>query len=566
MRLPNYLKNTWNTLEVLETKSIVKAIRDIVENGMTRDMLVGNVTSKLMYRDEIQAINDGSYNFKKVLMIKVKLVVDAMPFKWQTTTTTEFTKDGSMYLVEHITIIEQKDPVDPFKQWFKEVDVFQDYLVVKGSNKVLDNNSTELLEEKADKEYRVKEISPLYINLYAVLLYESTRSKVEDKNYAKRLMEVASATKEYMGYTYINDRKLDSNGRNYPLSRFGFANEYGDAFEKFLIEPAKGYEVTADDIHYATEYLKEEFGREDTQALIEEARRVAAINITLLPKYNKGENVKFTITHKELGKYLHIIDVGNNIINNLGGFTTALISSDFTNSGGIMAANQFGDEKFLKTVNLLGGEEVFDTHQRVADYLGISREEAKPIMQGPNHGGRIPEEFTDMVEEIFGPNYKYIRKIAEYGIELAKAGHTNITLTRPDGVKVYWSPYLLNCSVPMEDGTTVSAVMPFNENADAGEFKAVGFAVSCLHSCDAFVEHYVDSKLMEKGHHIKSTLDNFYHRPSLKPLIIDLAFEALEILEGWVESQLEEVEIKTGIQRGWKLPQRPNIVKSGNIF
>jgi len=165
---------------------------------------------------------------------------------------------------------------------------------------------------------------------------------------------------------------------------------------------------------------------------------------------------------------------------------------------------------------------------------------------------------------VFGDNYKYIGLTAVYGTALAEAGITKVKLVRPDGVVAYWYPYTTNCDVAMEDGTSISAIMPYGGN---GKRKIMGFAVACLHSSDAFVEHYVQTKLYEEGIHCKTILDNFYSQPSIKPKLVKYTFEALELLKGNMEKQLQAIEIETGIARGWVLPKREcDLVVTDNII
>ena len=562
---PKNLNKAFLALKVLDNKEIIRTVRETITNGQSVDQLVGRVGDILLRREDINEVNDMSYNFKKALLIRVKLVVDAFNFKFETSTRTMISEDGGgMYITKVKAITGQREPEEKFKIWFKEATKFQDYIVLKGSGKKMGNNSTKVLANKALITMRVKEIDEQCIDLYTTLLYEANKTKVNEPAYYKRLQEVADETKGFMGYEYTNYRKLDSNTRNYPLSRFGFAVEYGDSFEKFMIEPAQEYLVDQVEIDGAIEYLKDEFKTKNYKELVYNADMKVKYNLSLLEDYQKGQRVDFTIGHKELGKLLHIIDVYENIILNKGGMSRSCASYDFTNSGGINAANQFGDKKFMKTMNLLGGDEVFDTHQAVADYLGVKRDDAKGVMQGPNHGGRVPAENQAMVDGIFGETYKYIRLTAEYGIRVAKAGIHMVELVRPDGVKAVWYPYTIKSKVSMEDGTVVSAVTPFE---GTGKNKASGLAVSCLHSGDAFTENYIQSKFLERGIHIKTTLDNFYGRPSIKNDVVKYTFEALEILTGHMEKQLKDIERQTGISRGWTLPKRGcELVVSDNII
>lgn len=581
MTFPLILDKSVKKLAVLPDYTIANIVNESVMTGDTIAMLVGKVTSILLTKDYIRALHDGSYNFNKVLLMRVNEVVKELDFMTMSESKIAITDDGSMVCHNVVTIIGQKEKAEKIKVWFNDPDDYQDYVILKGSGRKFNNNSRTLLGIKQSVKLKVKEINPIFIDLYKTLLYENTKAKVADPNYQTRLNEVAKETKARIGYVYINYRKLDSNSRNYPLNRNGFACEYGDAFEKWLVEPAKPWLVTEQEIELAKEYLEDEFGMEYSKSVKKATKKVLKA-LNAMDKYNKGDIVKFKITHKELGKLLHIVDINENIIENLGGMTTSCASFDFTNSGGINAANQFGDEKFLRAANLLGDAVKSDTHQAIASFLGIDRDTAKKVMQGPNHGGEVGthmlqkvnalggrqinlKELEEMVYGTFGDSYKYIHKMSQYGMELAEKGITEVVIERPDGVKAVWYPYSLGCNVPMEDGSTVPAIMPYNPMI--GTSKHRGLAVTILHSADAYIEHYIYENLREMGIEIKSTLDNFYGRPSIKKLVIDLTFEALSILEGYAEEQLQAIEKKTGIYRGWNLPERElEIVKSDKIM
>jgi len=572
MKYPKILAKHIQTLSGLKDSVIEAKVKEIVTNDMTIEMLVGNVTNALLKSNNcIATVNVHDYNFKKALILRVNNVVKNINFNLTKQTHTSIDKNGTMYTYTVNYITGERSKKDQPKVWFYEADSFIDYAEMKGSFVKFDNNSTELLSRRLEVPLRVKEIAPKFVKLYSAILYMDTKNADRTEalsSYRKRLEAVADETISCMGYEYENYRKLDSNTRNYPLSRFGFAVEYGDAFEKFLIEPAQEYLVDKTEVKYAKQYLKAEFNVTSIKTLVKEAETKLKVNLKLLKLFNQGKKVDFTITHKEVGKLLHIVDVYYNIIKNEGNMTRSCVSYDYTNSGGINASNQFGDEQFCKAMNLLGGKEKFDTHQAIADYLGISRDDAKKVMQGPNHGGRVPANLTDMVTTVFGDNYKYIGKIAMYGKKLALAGVNSVVLERLDGIKAVWYPYVLGAEVSTEDGATVTAEMPFLYNVQAKDHKALGLAVSCLHSQDAFTENYVFTKLLDKHNiHMKTTLDNFYGRPSIKPLLIKYTFEALELAKGHIERQLQDIEKQTGISREWTLPTRTaTLVPSENII
>lgn len=562
---PSILHKDVKKLEVLSDSKIAELLESVVTTGDTLSMLIGRVVDMLLANRAVRSINNGTYNFKKVLLMRVNEVAKSLHFDMVSVNKVSLANDGNLVCHKVTTIIGEQEKKEYAKVWFNEPEDFQDHAILKGSNRKFNNNSTDLLLEKQQVFLKVKEIYPIYVDLYATLLYEDTKSKVTDAGYLDRLRDIATETKARLGHVYTNNRKLDSNSRNYPLNRNGFAYEYGDNFEKWLVEPAKPWLVDANEVKLAKKYLRDEFGVKVYTSLVRKAKAKVLQALEDFDTYKEGKVVDFDITHKELGKLLHIIDVNENIIENLGGTTTSCVSFDFTNSGGINAANQFGDEKFLNATNLLGNAK-FDTHQAVADHLDMSRDDAKSVMQGPNHGGRVVDEHVEMVEDIFGERYKYIHMMSQYGMKIAEAGITEVVLERPDGVKAVWYPYSINCPVPMEDGSTVDSIMPFN--SAIGTDKHRGLAVSILHSADAYIEHYIYSNLREMGIEIKTTLDNFYGRPSIKDLVVELTFEALELLDGYAERQLQAIEKRTGIMRdgNWKLPERTHaIVQNDNI-
>ena len=564
-KYPLILKPAFKALKALDNQLIVATVRNIVANEMTVSMLVGNVANALLSLECIIDVNDGSYNFKKALLIRVNIVVKAMKFKFEDKIATTIDKDGNMFTHTTSTIVGQREKEVKTKVWFKEVSSFQDYIILKGSKKKVENNSTKVLSEKAEIDMRIKEIAPEYIDLYKVLLYETNKSKVNEANYWERLQEVAEETKVFLGHTYTNYRKLDSNTRNYSLSRYGFAYDYGDAFEKYLIEPAQEYLVDATEIKYAIKYLENEFKSDDYRVLVKDSIAKINYNSTLLEDYNKGKYVEFTIGHKELGKLLHIVDVFDNIICAEGRMSRSVVGYDFIASGNINASNLWGDEQFLKVANLLGGETKYDAHSLVADYLGIARDEAKLVQQPYMHGATVKPEDMDMVTEIFGESFFYNAKTAEYGRKLAEAGVNSVQFTRVDGVKAVWAPYMLDAQVSMEDGSSIDSIMPFS-NSGNGTKKYSGLAVSIVHSSDSATEHYIQMGLHNKGIPVKTILDCFYTKPSALPLIKQLTFESLNRMRGLAEKQLQEIEAQTNIYRGWSIPDRMDIVESYNCM
>ena len=84
---------------------------------------------------------------------------------------------------------------------------------------------------------------------------------------------------------------------------------------------------------------------------------------------------------------------------------------------------------------------------------------------------------------------------------------------------------------------------------------------------DAYVVRHIRRKLIEAGIPHTTTLDAFYVPGQYQNLIANLAYQALENLRGWFDSELTRIEALTGI----KMDNRPSprtldIEKTGLIF
>ena len=569
MKLPLKLRKYQNIFNLVSEPTITDLIDQFTYKGITIDMLVGMIAKHLLRNDKnIILANDGSYAFKQVLLMAIYNIVIS-----NTTTTTEtrtvVTKQG-ISLIKHETIDTNKEQKHFIKQWFHEATEPEYNLWLKGSEKLITSSyrkSTYILNQYSQKTYKVRDIEDKYINLYTAMKFSETFNSVSESKilYKKRLLEIAEETKLYRGYEFKNYRKLDNSGRDYPLSRFGFANEYGDAFEKWLIQPVnQPYQVTKQVIKEARELHKSEFGIFKPRSTYKRLLREIDENLIELEKFHKGMNYNFTIDSKTLGKYLYIIEIIENTIFNEGGSTTVLATYDLTNSGIIMYANLFGDEKLLKTANLLGGEKI-DSHQLVADAENVSRKSAKKLFVASNHGGKLPPELEQTKDIVFGKRYDVIRKIAEFGIDKALSqDKTRIEYTMPDGFKVIWQPYILNCKTSVSKNKNISTIMPFDKMANDGTAnpKVSGFAVSLAHSSDSYIVRKVDRIFQQYGINIKTTLDNYYVPFGTKKVLIEAVFSALSDLnQDWFKLVKEQAGISDIV------PERTiDIIKSANIF
>ena len=243
---------------------------EVEHDGMPYRVLVSKITSKMMFKH--QDINDGSFVFAKCMAMFVDNVVRDM-FSIDTTTKTSFNSKGEMVVITHETISSTTPEPTFNKVLFKEFDEPQTTVTLKGSNIVVDNNSEEYLNLLASETFRVKELEPDMVRLYALMKYDENKNNVSESKseYLIRMMKLAEETILYLGHEYKNTRKLDSSCRDYSINRFGFATEYGDAFEKNLIEPAQEYLVTSGGIQMAKDYLCDEFGVKSWRKLFEKA-------------------------------------------------------------------------------------------------------------------------------------------------------------------------------------------------------------------------------------------------------------------------------------------------------
>ncbi len=454
---------------------IVDTAWEIVHDDMTFNQLINKVSVILLSREEVNVINDMTLEFRRNLLEYIQETIDNI-FEVEYRLVKWFDKDGYFCSAEYPHIINTVDKPEINKSLFREVSEPVTTVTLKGSNKVMDNNSKDILELYASTNMMVRDdIDPDTIRLYSALEYERNKGNVSEPmmKYRQRMINLAEETILYMGYVFADTRKFDSSSRDYSLNRFGHAQQYSDSFQKSLIQPELTYTVTKDSIKIAKEYLLDEFKVDRWYPLYKRSIKLVDENLELLKDWNDGLKVNFTIDGKELGKALHVMDVVNNIIRNEGNKTRTLTPFDLTNSGGIMFSSQFGDEKWCTATNLIGTAKQ-DSHQLVADEANTTRDKAKKISQGPNHGARLTEVTEPIMIGVFGEKYRVINRFAEYGKKLLFNGVTHVEFTAPDGVKSFFNGYTNSAEMDI-NGTKVGLIAPFTKH-DIGERKGYGFA------------------------------------------------------------------------------------------
>jgi len=502
MKLPLSLRTHYRNIQRIVNNNnidVVGIIYDAENNGMTVDTLVG-IVSRIMSKYTTIA-NDGSFEFKQALMsYVVNEVVGCIDIK--SVRGQRISSDGKViFFTSHVIDSDTPEPADKQSK-VKVATDYQDYVSLKGCDRRINNCSTEQLGIDSETMYIVKNINPELIYLYGAMKYSET---VETSTehwlvHFNRMKLVCEQTSKHRGLVYLNLRKYDRSGRDNPLQRFGYAYEYGDSFEKHLIQVNQKYTVTAKGVKEARAFLVDEYGinSRKMKATVDSYKVLVEQNLKLYQNgFNKKYNAPFTIGSKELGKYLYIIEVYDSIVCNVGGKTRTRLSFDLRNSGWIHSANQFGGSQAMESSNL-SGNTIFDTHQELADDINksqnklLTRIKSKDVSVGPNHGGTIKSSASrnglnaDMLEDsfdnIFGENYRTLRVIAEYGKLCHSKGHNLLKYTSPDGVVGMVNSYQTNCPVTCytEDGDyTIHAIMPLHKgkrsplNAD-GQCKDLG--------------------------------------------------------------------------------------------
>jgi len=564
--LPISLRKTYGKIRNLITiNEIVELAEEIAYNDMTMNMLTNNISTVLLRRKDVNAINDSTLWFRRNLLDYIVENTSNL-FETENREVKWFDKNGNFCSAEYPHITGKEDRKDFDKNLFRECTLPETNITLKGSGKMLNNNSIKILETYANTKNMVRDCTTDYIYLYSALEYEKNKFAVSEPmmEYRKRMVNLAEETILYCGYEFADTRKLDSSTRDYSLNRFGHAFQYGDSFQKYLIQPVLTYIVEQEDVDNAITFLKDEYNITNYKEYKSTYTEVLINEVAKLQAWNKGLKVEFSIDGKELGKIVYILDVIESIIENKGYESRTLIQLDFTNSGGIMFANQFGDKKFMTTANLIGNIKQ-DAHQMVADVLGIDRDPAKKVMQGPNHGARLTDETKEIAMQVFGETYKGINALAEYGKKLLYSGINIVELVAPDGVKGYFYGYTNKAEMNI-NGTKVNLIAPFTEH-NIGERKGYGFGVKPMHMSDAYVVRYIRKALIKAGIPHTTTLDAFYIPPRYENLVANLAYEALDNLQGWFDGELTRMEALTGI----KMDNRPKartipVERTGNIF
>jgi len=540
----------------------------LVEDHPLIDELIGKVVDKLLYQPQYKEINDGSFMFKKSLIAVAGTIIENC-IPWSTKVVKYFDENGNLCTREtkYFSNASDEEYVEP--EYARLPEKYDATYVMKGSKKQIECVIREKhLNMLSRQEFMVRAIDHDLVYTYANMKFSENVGNVKysPSKYLKELESFASVTIAHAGFRYSNIRKLDGSGRDYPAVSIGFAKQYGDSFEKFLIESDYTYVVTKEDVKLAKEFIKEEFKVKSWRKLFERSSKAIEKARRLNVVFQTGRKVKWNMTSKEFGEALWICDIVNNIIYNEGGVSSSYIMADLTNSGAIMTAYQFGDEKYMRVANLLGGDKI-DTHQLVADFFGISRKESKTKFVGATHGARVTDELVECKDEVYGERFDYIRLIAEYGIKLAKAGVPYVEMIQRDGMKVIWEPYMRNCRVSLElSNLSVHAIMPFTQGLE-GSPKVSGLYARMVHSCDSYVLRKIQRQLHDKGIHVKTTLDCYYVRPSLKPIIVSMVWDALKDLDSWFKEQIKYIEEQTGIKADFELPNRElDVVETSNIM
>jgi len=565
--IPLSLRKTHNLIKRnVSVETIIEMSDSIVENDMTLNQLINKVSVALLHTEQVNKINDMTLGFRQNLLNKIKETIYDR-YSTEDRKVKYFDEEGQLVVKYFPHIVGEKDPERKTTFLTKDPKRNQPYLTLKGSEKIIDNNSKEILELYSSTENRVRTVDISLLKLYSALEYEKRKNVVkQDKDkFKKYLIDLANETHSYCGYVFNDHRKLDRSSRDYSLARFGHALQYGDAFQKWMIQPSIGYSVTELAKNEAIAYLQNEFKTKDWEELYKESIELIEVNLALLPDWGKGNKTNFSITTKQLGKACQVISLVNNLIEApIGSNTNELVCLDFTNSGGIMFANQFGDEKFLTISNLIGDKKK-DAHQAVADFLRVSRDDAKKVMVGSNHGARLTETTLPIANEVFGETYKGINALAEYGKELLFNGVTHLKLKAPDGVVGVFHGYTLNGELSI-DGIKVNAVLPFSP-LKIGKNKGYSFGVINQHMSDAFVVRYIRKRLITRGIPHLTILDAFYVPAGTTSIIKELAYDALEELEGWFDGELTRIEKETGIpMENRPIKRTIPVERTGNVF
>lgn len=237
-----------------------------------------------------------------------------------------------------------------------------------------------------------------------------------------------------------------------------------------------------------------------------------------------------------------------------------LFGKDLTNSGLIMAASAFGSEEMMLGANLMGGDDVVDTHQNFADKVGMSRDEAKQIQHGLLHGMSLfglvkmlpqytEQDLENYIVQVYGPSVLNIAKIAAFGKMAVDNKSTQLTWQTLDGYRASHvalfegvSSQLCTFSTKVKGGYRkeyVTSKMPMhfvgnrplyktgdNANQPGWTKKGVvcklnGLYANITHGLDGWVLRQVVEKVMAKGGVMLMKHDDYIVDPSLFDDIIE---------------------------------------------
>jgi len=557
----NLVRNT------ITVKQIIELSDEIVHNDMTTSMLINNIAKALLKEDEVNTINDMTQDFRLNLLEYIEETLVGR-YTYESKTYSYYDSQGKIITETASHIVMDKEKKERNNPLFKNPEEPENYIILKGSEKKLDNNSTGILNLFSTVTNMVRECNPNYVKLCAAMEYEENKMSQSEPpmKYKRSQIALAEETILYMGYEFLDNQKLDASGRNYPLTRFGLAYQYGASFNKYMIQPKLTYTVTNKSVLKTIKYLRDEYGIDGD--LHKEYNRIDTIldyNLGQLKKWTKHQTVNFSIDYKELGKLLKIQALMDNIIWNVGYESRELISKDLKNSGCIMFAAGFGDAQHRKVANLTQSDIQYDTHQEVADEIGVSRKLAKEQSQGPNHGAKITPD-KEYLYNIFGESYKGLNGLAEYGKKLLHSGVTLVTMYAPDGVKVYFYGYVLDAKLKVGN-TFINLVAPFSKYTNIGLIKGYGMGVKPNHGSDSFIVRYVKRELILRNIPHLTLLDNYDTPPDFDELVESLVYDALDILQGHWYNEIKRIEKETGIKMDYKLvPNTEKIARTGFIF
>jgi len=268
------------------------------------------------------------------------------------------------------------------------------------------------------------------------------------------------------------------------------------------------------------------------------------------------------------------------------GITGMTVEADVTNSGLFVAGIVFRSKEMLTADNGYGLPEKADSHQVVADAVGISREEAKGIQVQFLHGASLrsmasslteatgkeysEEDMSTFMENAYGKAVYNINTTAQYGREVMSNTRSECSWAMPDGFRATHRAYTV--SVPLElelkhRKVKVFAEMPllldgrgqpvYDANSHGAKqptgssrgthTKMMGLYADIIHSIDSWVMREV----VRSGIQLLCKHDAFFVHPNdvqelkdtLKSIYSDLYdFDLMKNI-------LNQIEHQTGVQQ-----------------